>query len=99
MFEPFSKINKSRETDRERQRERDRQTDRQRVRVARCVCVCVCVRAGARVCVESDEKDVEGSVVVCLYIFSRLRCALGCVYTSVLLTLMFLYCVLRAHVG
>ena len=53
------------------------------------MCVCVCV------CVGSDEKDDECSVVVCVCIISRAPCALGCLH--ILLILLFLYCVLRAH--
>ena len=63
-----------------------------------CLCVCVCARMcmRAHICVGNDEKDVEWYVAVYLGNLVGLYCAFGPVY--VLLTLMFFYCALRAHV-
>ena len=57
-----------------------------------CVCVAVCVC----VCLLKVMRKLlnEG---LCVYVISKVHCALGWVY--ILLTLLLLYCVLWAHVG
>ena len=50
----------------------------------------------AHICVGNDAKDVEWYVAVYLGNVAGFHCAFGPVY--VLLTLMFFYCALRAHV-
>ena len=72
------------------------------VRMCVCVCVCVCVRARARARARVLEvmRKMMNVVLQCccccfLNVISRVHCALGCVY--ILVTLLFLYCVLRAH--
>ena len=61
-----------------------------------CVCVCVCMYACVRVCVCVEVmRNMLNEVLQCVYVIKRVHCALGCLY--ILLTLLFLYCVLRAH--
>ena len=76
------------------------------VRVCVCVsvCVCVCVRACVRACVcvcvggggGEVMRKMLNAVLQCVYVTSRVHCALDCVY--ILLTLLFFYCALRARV-
>ena len=67
--------------------------------MCKCVCSCVkfvCVCVHAHICVGNDAKDTEWYVAVYLGNLVGFHCAFGPVY--VLLTVMFFYCALRAHV-
>ena len=61
-----------------------------------CLCACSCVPLVLHACVGSDEKDDDCSVELSVYIINRVHCVLCSVHT--LLTLLFLYCVLKAEV-
>ena len=55
-----------------------------------CLCVCSCVPLVSDVCVLGVTWQLLNEVLQCVYVISRVHCALGCGY--ILLTLSFLYC-------
>ena len=61
-----------------------------------CVCVCVCMRVRKCVCLLEVMRKMLNEVLSCIDVISSIYCALGCVY--ILLTILFLYCALQAHI-
>ena len=62
-----------------------------------CVCASVCCWVCVCVCVKLMRKLLNEGL--CVYVISKVHCALGWVWVYILLTSLLLYCVLWAHVG
>ena len=59
----------------------------------------MCVRAYVRICMLEVMRKMLNEVFKCIYVISRVPCTLlQVVYLIILLTLLFSYCALRAHV-